>query len=122
MIYNRRKLVNLTPHMVNIFTNEGDELFIPPSGIVARRACEEEVIGDFGGISVAMRTYEHIVYMRNKLEIKDFVIDPEKLYIVSRICLAGRDTPINFFAPGALVGQDGVNKGGKGLVRVKYLT
>lgn len=121
MQYKNITITNLTAHDVNVFTNDGQELTIHPSGIVARRGYEQQLLGDFEGINVSMRCYDKIVYYSGNKPLPGYDIDPTSIYIVSRICLAGRDTPINFFAPGDNYTANGNRIGGEGLIRVKYL-
>lgn len=40
------KIINLTPHEINIFTAEGGKIKIPPSGTVARVSVQRQKVGE----------------------------------------------------------------------------
>lgn len=48
----KMRLVNLTPHVLNVRKADGTFLELPPSGTVARRSVERVVVGDVDGITV----------------------------------------------------------------------
>ena len=111
-------LVNLTPHALNIHTDEG-VLRIPPSGVVARVSSE---IRDEGGIEVLIdnvvkkvglssSTFGEVVGLREPTEGTTFVVSGMVLSALG----GARD---DVMAPGELVrGSDGVPIGCMGLRR-----
>ena len=55
------KLVNLTPHTINII-GEGGSVTLPPSGQVARCATKSVVVGSAGeGVALFRTTYGEVV-------------------------------------------------------------
>ena len=70
--------VNLTPHVVNIYTQNKHVISIPPSGIVARVETEERVIGLINDIPVVKTFYGDIVGLPDYPE-------PNAIYIVSYV-------------------------------------
>ena len=46
------KLVNLTPHEINVVIPLGDDIAIPPSGVVARVAVVATLVDSFGGVPI----------------------------------------------------------------------
>lgn len=78
------KLVNLTPHPINIT----DGATFKPSGIVARVDASQKVVGDINGISVASQSFGDIIDLPAPKK--------DTYYIVSGLVLAaakeaGRD-------------------------------
>jgi hypothetical protein len=53
------KLVNLTPHEINIYSQSGQGivLSIPPSGVVCRVSVKSEIVGKVNGVPVRKVTY-----------------------------------------------------------------
>ncbi len=74
------KIINLTPHEINLLTPEG-ELKIPPSGVTARVSVERKKIGD------VFIDGKFIPVYKNKFGLVENLPDPEPytLYIVSAI-------------------------------------
>lgn len=77
------KLVNLTPHDVNIIRDMGD-LIIRPSGIVARIEVKKEVVADLDGVPVTYNDNGPVTGLPDP--------EPGTLYIVSNMTAqAARD-------------------------------
>lgn len=100
------KIINLTPHTINIFTNSNEELTIAPSGVVARRAAKREVTGEVAGISLQKTNYSRLIYEDKEKNQVEFTNEAESIYVVSSLCLNGSDTPENFYAPGEQIRND----------------
>jgi len=84
------KIVNLTPHTINIKVNN-KTLSVAPSGEIARVATIEKIAGEVNGIPVIERTFENV----------EGLPAPQKdtIYLVSSMVLVvvkGRD---DVFAP-----------------------
>lgn len=111
------RIVNLTPHSLNIFVDRGESaIAIRPSGTVARIATVSRCLGNImeeGGDLIH-------VYETAFGEVVDLP-DPEKgtVFAVPRIVLeAVRTVRPDVYAPGELVrGEDGQPVGCKGLSR-----
>ena len=75
------KVVNLTPHTINLQTDEGQVVEIPPSGIVARVEEKTETIGKIqvgdGNIPVIRKTLGRVENLPEPRE--------DTIYIVSLI-------------------------------------
>ncbi len=72
------KFVNLTPHVVNIYTQNKHVVSIPPSGTVARVQVDEKVVGYMQGIPIVKTVYGDIVGLPEYPE-------PDAVYIVSLV-------------------------------------
>ena len=72
------EVVNLTPHEVRIFDDNGNEILcIPPSGQVARIKTEQTVIGYINGVPVVKTVFREVL---NLPEPK-----PNTIFIVSSL-------------------------------------
>jgi len=110
------KIINLTPHTLNIFTNSNEEVTIAPSGVIARRAAKREVTGEVAGISLQKSVYSGLIFEDKEKNKVEFTNETEAIYVVSSLCLNGSDTPENFYAPGEQIRNDeGKPIGAKGL-------
>lgn len=56
----RTALVNLTPHEIVVRPEDGIELRIPPSGVVARVTVTTEPVGTFAGVPVVKTRYGEV--------------------------------------------------------------
>jgi len=96
------KLINLTPHNIDIVKMDGTTLSIPSSGVIrAKQELESYQVID--GIKVARYTYGEPIGVPETL-------DPDAIYIVSKLALEscrshGIDTS-NFLIPGELIRDD----------------
>lgn len=70
-------LVNLTPHPIIIRPEGGDEMIIPPSGVVARVATTACVVAEIGGIPIVATRYGAVEGLPEPA--------PETLYITSSL-------------------------------------
>ena len=59
-IISRTALVNLTPHEIVVRREDGSELRIPPSGVVARVTATAESVGTLAGVPVVSTRYRKI--------------------------------------------------------------
>lgn len=101
------KLVNLTPHTLNIFINDTTTCDVEPSGEIARVDVVYTPGGSFAGVPVQAAKYGDITGLP---EAREGVI-----YVVSGLVEAATDRP-DVFAPGPLVRDaDGKPVGCKGL-------
>jgi len=84
------KIVNLTPHTINIKIND-KTLSVAPSGEVARVATIEKVIGEVDGIPIVERTFGDV----------EGLPAPQKdtIYLVSSMVLAAVKERDDVFAP-----------------------
>jgi hypothetical protein len=74
------KLVNLTPHEITVFDQNGNEVLrVPPSGITARVNPTENQVGYINGVPVYKVTYGDIQNLPEPQE--------NTVYIVSQIVL-----------------------------------
>lgn len=56
----RTALVNLTPHEIVVRREDGSELRVPPSGVVARVTATAEPVGTLAGVPVVSTRYGEI--------------------------------------------------------------
>lgn len=102
------KLVNCTPHKIDILLGDGTIRSIPASGTIARCEQRDEVVALFDGIWIT------------KQRLGDVVDLPEKQdgvgLIVSRIVASALPERDDLFIPGPVIrDSQGVVKGCKGL-------
>jgi hypothetical protein len=71
------KFVNLTPHKITIFCNDGSTIEVEPSGKVFRLEERDRVIAKIGNVEVVAREF------MIPTEIKQFFDNPQAVYIVS---------------------------------------
>jgi hypothetical protein len=93
------KIVNLTPHDVNIFRSMEDiapMMSISPSGIVARVSTVSELYGEIDGIPIFSSSFGDIVDMPKQ--------ESGTIYIASAILLEHKSMKnrMDVFAPGEL--------------------
>lgn len=74
------KIVNLTPHTVNVVATTGEEIATFPSEGVVRVASHEEVVGVLNGIPETATTYGEVEGLPAQSN--------DTIYIVSRLVLA----------------------------------
>lgn len=91
-------LRNLTPHELNIFSDDGKVVSIPPSGRVARVAQTREQRGTIDGLAVTYSTFGDVEELP---EPQDGVI-----YVVSGLVLSAVPDRADVFAPGEAVRDD----------------
>jgi len=91
---------NLTPHIVRIFGQEGDEpvLTIPPSGEVARCSVESEQVGEKGGVSLFATTFGQVEGLPAP--------QPDTVYIVSMLVRSAVSERTDVASPGELIRDD----------------
>lgn len=68
-----KKVVNLTPHSVNVILTSGEEIEIPPSGIVARVKQVERPAGLLGKIPLVSVHYNSVEGLPNPKEV-DYIV------------------------------------------------
>lgn len=89
------KVVNLTPHTLNLFTEDGEQIVVPTSGTVARVSVKQVIADRINGLPV----YEE------KIGEVENLPDPEEgtIYVVSRVVAAALNgVRPDVFVPGAL--------------------
>lgn len=74
------KIINLTPHTINIVATNGEAIATFPSQGIARVASKEEIIGELNGIPVTSTTYGEIEGLPAESE--------NTVFIVSRLILS----------------------------------
>jgi len=55
------KLVNLTPHFLNIVAADGSTVDIPPSGNIARVGSISSIVATVNGINVSQQTFGDVI-------------------------------------------------------------
>lgn len=88
---------NLTPHPIRIRRSDGSEIEIPPSGLVARVAVRQVVVGEVDGIPIVQNEYGPVE------GLPDYVWAPpgeeQTRYIVSGLVLSRLNDRPDVFAP-----------------------
>lgn len=51
------KIINCTPHTINLFVGDEERMVIEPSGLCPRCSQSEEVVGEIIGIPVTKQTF-----------------------------------------------------------------
>jgi|GEM_PF-1105281 len=77
-MFEGKRIVNLTPHEVIVFSTKNDSVLarFPPAGPVARVKVKESLIGSMGNIPLVKTSYSNVSGLPEKPE-------PDTLYIVS---------------------------------------
>lgn len=107
------KLVNLTPHEINVRTEEGAEIKLPPSGQVARVATTDEIVSVIDMDGVPVQIWETTF---GQLDLPEPVADT--FFVVGRLVLQAAPHRNDLMAPGQLTRDDqGRPVGCRGLSR-----
>ena len=61
-----KKIINLTPHDVNIVKNNGDVITFSPSGTVARCSQKTVVVGNINNIPLTHTSFGDVVDLPDK--------------------------------------------------------
>lgn len=106
------KVVNLTPHAVNVLAADGETMLeYPPSGVVARVT---ELEGDgISGLPFAARFPSNYGALVN---LPEFTADHEAVYIVSGLVAAAVSNRPDVFCPG-----DAIRDSNGRITGVRYL-
>ena len=75
------EFVNLTPHTINLVTEDGEKVIVSPSGTIARCSVKQELVGKLKGVALYKSVYGDVTDLP---EPKD-----GHIYIVSSL-VAGR--------------------------------
>ena len=95
------KIINLTPHAVNIITNSGDIITFEPSGNIARCKQETVYVGDIDGIPLTSTSFG---------EVEDLPLPSDGCYyIVSRLIMSACPNRSDLLGPNELVRDDNGN-------------
>ncbi len=94
------KYVNITPHTINLVCEDGKEVVIAPSGIVAR-------VSEF----FVRQSYDIVPLVSSEFGTVFDLPDPEDgvMYITSRIVMGAAPDRTDLCAPGSLL-RDGEGK------------
>lgn len=132
------KIINLTPHTLNIFKEDGSELVIPKTQVsegrylVLRCSTQSTIINVIDGIEEFETSFGELEIGTVDHDGNDFVTDwslsiptDGDRYIVSMVCLNAIQrmnskffTLEKFRSPGSLIKKDGVPVGCKGLSKL----
>lgn len=98
-------IINLTPHTLNIFDNDGNETTIVPSGKIARINVETKQVGQFEGLPLFETVVTGEPYMTDSTgNIADEWLPEPKdntIYVVSGLFRQHCDRE-DFYQPGQL--------------------
>ncbi len=104
------RLVNLTPHALNVRKADGTSIEIPPSGTVARRSVERVVVGEVDGITVYATKFGQLEGLPEPAE--------GTIYIVSALAAQACADRHDVLVPGEAIRDDnGRVVGCNGLVK-----
>jgi hypothetical protein len=101
-----KKVVNLTPHVVNIWLGTDKVTVIPPSGGVARIWMQSKPCGDVCGIPVVMQTERKVLGLPSPEDGVVFLVSSVVAKSVNRADVLSPDTT-----------DDGVIRDGNGNIR-----
>jgi len=103
------KLINVTPHKLNIHNEDGNVMEVEPSGVVARVVMTSEVVNSVDGIPV----YKTVFGDLDIPEPREGVLYVASLIVAAHAARLGRTDVVS---PGALIRDDsGQPVGCKGL-------
>lgn len=106
------EVVNLTPHAINVFGEDGVEKYViqPENGLVPRCAQENKVVSTVGGVPIYQCVFGEV---ENLPEETQGVI-----LVVSRMVVSAAPNRGDLVSPGPMVrGEDGRPKGCIGFSR-----
>ena len=89
------KLVNLTPHAVNIVKATGSKMDLAPTGNIARCSQSNEMVGSINGIAITRQVFGDVVGLPEPQE--------GTLYVVSRLVAAACPERNDLVIPGPLL-------------------
>ena len=107
----KEMLVNLTPHIVNIFVDGEEKVTLSPSGIVPRCSQTEEQVMIVDGIPVSRQVFGEVVDLPAP--------QPGVYLVVSRLVAAACPNRNDLLCPGPMVrAQNGQPIGCNGLAKI----
>lgn len=89
------KVVNCTPHTINVAAANGAVVDIPASGIVPRCSSTVEVVGEVSGITVTRQVMGDVVDVPEPAE--------NTIFVVSRLVASACPERHDFVIPGPMV-------------------
>jgi len=87
-------LVNLTPHAINLLTNNGETISLPASGTVARVSSKSVPVGETDGILLTRVTFGEVI---------DLPAPDGRYFIVSALVRSALPHRHDLASPGELV-------------------
>ena len=102
------KIVNCTPHEINIVKEDGTILTIEASGIVPRCTQTEAHVASVNGIAVTKQVFGEVIDLPEA--------QPEMFLVVSRLVASAAKGRKDLLVPGPMIrGEDGRPCGCRGL-------
>lgn len=102
------KIVNCTPHEINIVKEDGSILTIEASGIVPRCTQAEAHVASINGIAVTKQVFGEVINLPEE--------QPKVFLVVSRLVASAAKGRKDLLAPGPMIrGEDGRPCGCRGL-------
>lgn len=102
------KIVNCTPHEINVVKEDGTILTIEASGIVPRCTQTEAHVASINGIAVTKQVFGEVINLPEA--------QPETFLVVSRLVASAAKDRTDLLVPGPMVrGEDGRPCGCRGL-------
>ena len=89
------KLVNLTPHEINVVIPLGDDIAIPPSGVVARVAVVATMVDNFCGVPIYGNSTGEVIGLPDPRE--------GTCFIVSKMVVDADTGRADLLSPGKLI-------------------
>lgn len=69
-----KKLVNLTPHEINLVRDGEIVETVKPSGVIARVSVTSEIVGEINGFEVRKNTYSEVVGLPERAENTIYIV------------------------------------------------
>ncbi len=102
------KIVNCTPHEINVVKEDGTILTIEASGIVPRCTQTEAHVASINGIVVTKQVFGEVINLPE--------VQPETFLVVSRLVASAAKGRKDLLVPGPMIrGEDGRPCGCRGL-------
>lgn len=102
------KIVNCTPHEINVVKEDGTILTIEASGIVPRCTQSEATIASFDGIAITKQVFGEVINLPEA--------QPGVFLVVSRLVASAAKDRTDLLVPGPMIrGEDGRPCGCRGL-------
>ena len=102
------KIINCTPHEINVVKEDGSILTIEASGIVPRCTQAEAHVASVNGIAVTKQVFGEVINLPES--------QPETFLVVSRLVASAAKGRKDLLVPGPMIrGEDGRPCGCRGL-------
>ena len=103
------KLINLTPHALNLIAADGSSIDLQPSGNIARVASSSAVVATINGINVSQQTFGEVTGLPDAQDGTVFIVSRMvKDRVANRADVMVPGAPVRD-ADGKIIGANGLS-------------